>query len=226
MKTKTPLLLLILIVLTFNSCVSKSQYDQVNNQLTVCNEELSSLSFNCESCKFEKPPKPRLPENTDLSINFDVTNSYSFQTMQYDLLNGYGIVGKVTDSNDDGIDKMIFSTYEVGTCDRYYIKDVTNEKLTQEDIDLGFKYKFKFRINNKTLAGNHSQKNPTLYEKLTLNPSNKIRIIVTSDNDPRIINSKKELEIATENAAADMKESFKNFDFIFPPFDCPVRVSK
>lgn len=226
MKTKTSLLFLITLIFAFCSCVSKSQYDQVNNKLTVCNEELSSLSFNCESCKFEKPPEPRLPDSTDLSISFDVTNYDSFQTMQYDLLNGYGIVGKVINANNDSVNKMIFNTYEVGTCDRYYIKEVTNEKLTQEDIDLGFKYKFKFRINNKMLGGSHTTRNPYLNEKLTLKPSNKIRIIVTSDNDPRIINSKKELEFATENIAADLKENFRNYDFIYPPFDCPIRISK
>ena len=227
MKSKALLILLILITLTFSSCVSKSQYDEVNNKLIVCNKELSSISLNCESCKFERPDTPRLPDDkTDLSINYDTTNSEYFQTMQYDLLNGYGIVGKVLEKTDVNISKMSFAIYEVGVCERFYIKEVTNEKLTQEDIGLGFKYKFKFRINNKTLAGNHSQKNPTLYEKLILNPSDKIRIVVTSDNDPRIINSKKEFEIATENAASDLKEDFKIFDFIYPPFDCPVKVSK
>ncbi|MFS4446334.1 hypothetical protein [Maribacter sp. 2307UL18-2] len=84
----------------------------------------------CESCHQKEQQIIRPTEDFDFSLKIDCTNQSNYQVFQYDIANGYSVMGQIKlDSNNNTIiEKIDFTLYEAGTCKRFGIGGVSYEK--------------------------------------------------------------------------------------------------
>ncbi|TSE10618.1 hypothetical protein [Aquimarina algiphila] len=157
----------------------------------------------CESCKFKNKKPQRIPDGYDLSLKIDCTDQDNYQPFHFDIVNSFGIVGKIEMENDSIIESIDFKILDVADCDRFYIKNIEYNQSN------GASHHIKFTINNRNnecgIVDN------ILNRRIPIEIGHEFNIDITSDNDPRIITR----EINSNNETRDK---------VFPPFICLGRV--
>lgn len=189
---------------------TKTEFENCENKLAVCHQDLESCK---EDCACEKDEQRILKEpNIDYSLKVDCAESKNniFQVFQYDLANGYSILGKLklNEENSQMIDSVHFKLYEAGSCKRYGIKKVTKEivkgkqffmihiEAWQEDDSENLKYVNNIKIDSIKY----------FYPKIVSKGFPRLNTRLRPDS------SSKELD-GIESTAQH-----------FPPFICPIQI--
>lgn len=214
--TKIKKILLVTILGVLLTTIYSCNCDKCEEELKLTKIELDKVTTekveikkNCDACRTVPIPSPRLPKNTDLSLKIDYKNDSLYQAFQYDILNGYGILGKLKmkGSNKKEIDYIDFTLFEVGDCKRYYVEKATY--LGKNNV-----HKIIFKISKFDGVFN-----PRTVKKLKLN-GNKFKI-----NTKELIN----MQIVSVDFP-ELNTPIINFSMadygvkIFPPFICQGKI--
>lgn len=165
-----------------------------------------SAEIPCDTCVYGKPGIIK-PEKTDMSFKVDVAETEYFQPFQYDLKHSYGLLGRLGKVTKDSIQQASFSILEVGECDRYTIKSVRWERMIPKD-SVDYQHLIIFGIEKG--APSKNDRIVTINPNVQYRVGDVARVMIQSESDPRI-----NLPNAGQGS---------HFTYIFPPFDCPIRL--
>ena len=183
------------------------------------------LLKDCEDCK-SVYSETRGAVSDDYQLKVDCAKESIFQVFQYDLSNGYSIMGglHINPSDSTRIDKIDFKLYEAGQCKRFKIVNV--EYLAPNNPE-SFCDGHVFNFQIESLELNEKEVVYTWKDNgLTVKPG---------DNIHTIIKSSKFKEIVTIDCESSREEQLleffgpnfnpKDYDLLrhFPPFDCPAQ---
>jgi len=172
-------------------------------------KQSQSLLNNCDECRTTRVEKPDLPNSTDLTLRIDYKNEVNYQPFQYDLLNGYGIVGKL-EMNGRKVKDIKFNLFEVGDCKRYFVKKATYEGHNKED-DI---HKIKFEIAKYNKSGNRPDADLDFGGKeFKIKPGQILNVQILSDDFPELNAPRPEDNISLDNVLPSKQ-------MVFPPFIC------
>tara|TARA_R110002073_G_scaffold82622_3_gene197287 strand:+ start:7446 stop:8123 length:678 start_codon:yes stop_codon:yes gene_type:complete len=215
MKTKLAYYLIFVLIL-FSSCKNGTE-----NKSSLLKTELNqnpeakqsqSLLKNCDECRTTRVEKPDLPNSTNLTLRIDYKNEENYQPFQYDLLNGYGIVGKL-EMNGRKVKDIKFNLFEVGDCKRYFVKKATYEGHNKED-DI---HKIKFEIAKYIKSGNRPDADLDFGGKeFKIKPGQILNVQIRSKDFPELNAPPVENGISKDDLLNDPDYAV----MIFPPFIC------
>lgn len=215
MKTK---LLLFTVSVMLLSTIYSCDCDKCEEELEVAKKEIVERERLCESCKFYERRTTTLPKKYEVSLKLNCQDTINYQVFQYDILNSYVILGKITLSNDT-IKNISFEILDICKKNRFYIKDIQYSEIIPSDKGVKYSHNFKFTINNTKdgiFVGD-----PNLDEDFKIEFGQNIRVQIDSENDSRIINTEEFYTKFINNNSLQEKN-----DFIFPPFICPVKITE
>lgn len=189
---------------------TKETIDSCQKSLVECKTELTDFKSKCNLCEGEDQNLRILSKNYDFSLKIDYKKFNIYQPFQYDIANGYSILGSlIIDENSELIRRLDFELYEAGTCKRYRMEKITHTQKNNKHV---------FEVKIEPFERSSGSETYSLNKAITFTNKDIVYVKINSDNLPQLRTN------FSPNIDGYTMEQTENMVRHFPPFICPAQV--
>lgn len=208
-KIVLTLFLLATLILGWLYINSRKAIDSCQGSLAECKTELAKFKDKCDLCEREEQNLRILSNDYDFSLKIDYKKVNIYQPFQYDIANGYSILGSlVTDEASELVKKLDFDLYEAGTCERYRMEKITHEQNENKHV---------FEVKIEPSNGTNNKPYP-LNKIISFEDKDIVYVKIVSDSLPQL---RTDFPPIIDGYTIQETENMVRH---FPPFICPAQI--